>query len=211
MSFKNYLKTVRKKSGSPMAKSSQDKYFNVIEKIFEKKHGVIPTDMSLSKLKELLERVKKEQYDIKGNRMYSVALNHYVKYKENCIELSQDSNDTEENELVSGVEGKPKLRYVATYERDPKLREEAIRIHGCICKVCGFDFSEAYGELGKGYIQIHHKIPISELEAPKEVIPKTDLVPLCSNCHSMIHRRKTNTLKVGELKELMESNKIRST
>lgn len=206
MNFREYLKTVKKGNGEIIVESSQNKYFNVIETIFEKKHGIIPAKLSLLELKNLLEIVRQEKYDIKGNRMYSVALKHYIKYKENKeidnIESLKEFNDSE-NILISGVEGRAKLRYVTTYERNPKLREEAIRIHGCICAACGFDFNKTYGELGKGYIHIHHKVPVSELEKPKEVNPKTDLVPLCANCHSMIHRKKKSTLSVEELQKFL--------
>jgi len=30
--------------------------------------------------------------------------------------------------------------------------------------------------------------PISQTKGTHEVNPKTDLVPLCANCHAMIHR-----------------------
>jgi len=81
-------------------------------------------------------------------------------------------------------------------ERNPELRRRCIeyykslwggRIH-CIC--CGFDFGKAYGELGEGYIEIHHIEPHHTFEGEHEVDPKTKLIPLCSNCHSMIHRVK---------------------
>ena len=50
------------------------------------------------------------------------------------------------------------------------------------------NFVERYGEIGKEFIEIHHLNPISETDGEHEVNPATDLIPLCSNCHSMIHR-----------------------
>lgn len=79
-------------------------------------------------------------------------------------------------------------------ERNPELRRKCIeyykslwggKIH-CIC--CGFDFGKAYGELGEGYIEIHHIEPHHTFKGEHTVDPKTKLIPLCSNCHSMIHR-----------------------
>jgi predicted HNH restriction endonuclease len=35
---------------------------------------------------------------------------------------------------------------------------------------------------------VHHLNPISQTEGEHEVDPVNDLIPLCSNCHSMIHR-----------------------
>lgn len=55
------------------------------------------------------------------------------------------------------------------------------------CLVCGFSFEETYGELGTGYIEAHHLIPLSQLE--ESYSEEKDLVPVCSNCHRMLHRR----------------------
>lgn len=103
-------------------------------------------------------------------------------------------------DLESRIEGSLSNYYGVRYERDPKLRLQAIAIHGLACKVCGFDFEKAYGEYAKGYIHVHHTQPISEFEAPKRVDPETDLVTLCANCHAVVHRRRDRTLSVDELK-----------
>ena len=79
-------------------------------------------------------------------------------------------------------------------ERNPELRRKCIEhyehlwgghIH-CIC--CGFDFEKAYGDIGEGYIEIHHINPHHTFEGEHMVDPINDLIPLCSNCHSMIHK-----------------------
>ena len=75
-------------------------------------------------------------------------------------------------------------------------KQECIKIHGCVCNICGFDFEKAYGETGKGYIEVHHITPIGQLssaEGYEGTDPQKDLIPLCSNCHSMIHRKKYHT------------------
>jgi hypothetical protein len=69
------------------------------------------------------------------------------------------------------------------------------------CEVCGFSFAESYGELGGGFIEAHHKNPIETL-APDTIVRIDDLAPVCSNCHSMLHRRRP-WLTVEQLKELM--------
>ena len=97
-------------------------------------------------------------------------------------------------------------------ERNPELRRKCIeyykqlwggRIH-CIC--CGFDFGKAYGDLGEGYIEIHHVTPHHTFEGEHEVNPIRDLIPLCSNCHSMIHRVEGQG-KCMTLKQLKEHYK----
>lgn len=107
----------------------------------------------------------------------------------------------------NGIEGAKKAYLVNKYERDSKNRKKAIKMHGLNCYACGFNFEEVYGERGKEFIEIHHIKPLSTLEKAIEINPETDLVPLCANCHRMVHRRKDNYLSIEELKELIQKHK----
>jgi 5-methylcytosine-specific restriction protein A len=77
---------------------------------------------------------------------------------------------------------------VNRYERSPSNRAAAIAAHGSLCLACGFDFAKFYGDLGEGFIEVHHQIPVSAMGESYIVSPKSDLVPLCANCHQMVHR-----------------------
>jgi 5-methylcytosine-specific restriction enzyme A len=87
---------------------------------------------------------------------------------------------------------------VNRYERSAINRAACIEIHGAICQACGFDFAIRYGGLGVGFIEVHHIEPVSGLLPGTIVDPAHDLIPLCANCHAMIHRR-TPPLSVAEL------------
>ena len=76
------------------------------------------------------------------------------------------------------------------YERNLEARKKCIESQGYQCKICGFDFEEVYGEIGKGFIHVHHVIPISSDKESRVVDYEKDLIPVCPNCHAMIHRRK---------------------
>ena len=112
--------------------------------------------------------------------------------------------DAKEKEFL---EGKPILRTHLSNERDPMLTREAKRAwhqqnDGEIkCSVCRFSFSQVYGPIGKGFIEAHHKTPISELST-STVLKVSDLVPVCSNCHSMLHRNRP-WLAVEQLREIV--------
>lgn len=56
------------------------------------------------------------------------------------------------------------------------------------CSICDFDFFERYGEIGRGFIEAHHLTPVSQLQ-PGTKTKLEDLIPVCSNCHRMLHRR----------------------
>lgn len=105
------------------------------------------------------------------------------------------------------LEGKKLESYSTRYERDSNNRSNAIRIHRTKCMACGFDFEEVYGELGKGFIEVHHIKPLSTLDEEIVINPATDLICLCSNCHRMIHRGK-NLLSLEALRLIIQSNKI---
>jgi putative restriction endonuclease len=68
---------------------------------------------------------------------------------------------------------------------------------------CGLNFGKFYGVHGEGFIHVHHIKPLSESGETK-VDPKTDLIPLCPNCHAMVHKKKTHTLSLEELKQLLK-------
>lgn len=74
------------------------------------------------------------------------------------------------------------------YERSPANRAACIAAHGSRCKVCGFDFGEVYGPLAQGYIEVHHRVPVSKMGGGYQINPVIDLVPLCANCHAVLHR-----------------------
>lgn len=116
--------------------------------------------------------------------------------------------DIEAEQIEEGqrTEGKVKYYYGKRYERDSVNRAEAIKHHGLNCMACGFNFGNIYGERGKDFIEVHHLKPLSTLEEAIEINPKTDLIPLCANCHRMVHRRKDDVLGLGELKELLGMN-----
>ncbi|WP_319822811.1 HNH endonuclease [Klebsiella aerogenes] len=102
------------------------------------------------------------------------------------------------------IEGAKKQITVNAYERDPKARAACILHHGTTCKGCGFDFERTYGEHGKGFIHVHHLRPLSTLGEGYRVDPETDMVPLCPNCHAMIHRGNEATpLSLEALRQLI--------
>ena len=174
-----------------------------------------------------VNRMDLKEHDILSNLMimrlrqntnYLVEEEHTIHLKQ----LWQDSIglDTSKEELLqtiledfaaeeveSGkVEGNVKTYYGKRYERNPENRQRAIEIHGLDCYVCGFNFEAVYGERGANFIEVHHLKPLSTLEEATEINPDTDLVPLCANCHRMIHRRKDAVLTVADLKAILRKS-----
>lgn len=90
---------------------------------------------------------------------------------------------------------------VNKYERDRGARRECVKHYGAICQVCEFDFEKHYGNLGKGFIHVHHIVSLSSITKKYKVDPLTDLIPVCPNCHCMLHK-KIPAYTVDELKKL---------
>ena len=112
-----------------------------------------------------------------------------------------------ESVVVTGnTEGRKVCYYTTKYERNSKNRSDAIRIHGTVCMVCGFDFEKKYGEIGRGFIEVHHVRPLSSRNEEVVINPETDLVCVCSNCHRMIHRDHDNILTIDELRSILSFN-----
>lgn len=103
-------------------------------------------------------------------------------------------------------EGAKQQVLVNAYERNPEARRKCIAHYGTKCSICGFDFYERYGEEGRGLIHIHHLRQLAEIGEEYEVDPINDLLPVCPNCHAMIHRRKP-AFTIDEVKELLASAK----
>ena len=121
----------------------------------------------------------------------------------NDINLTEESK---QEELQPQTEGRKTVYYTTKYERSTQNREAAIRIHGTKCMICGFDFEKKYGELGKGYIEVHHIRPMSEIDEEVVVNPEKDLICVCSNCHRMLHRFKSYMVTVEVLRRIVEDN-----
>ena len=74
------------------------------------------------------------------------------------------------------------------YERNPVNRELCLLANGYKCKICGFDFERYYGKIGHHFIHVHHIVPVSKWTEAYKIDPVTELIPVCPNCHAMLHK-----------------------
>lgn len=119
---------------------------------------------------------------------------------EDIIDYFVNISDTREEITTLLVEGAKKISTHVRYERNPQNRKKAIRMQGHICKICGFDFNKVYGNnIAEDYIEVHHIKAISEGE--QLIDPSKDLIPICANCHRMLHRKKKEAVTVNMLSQ----------
>ena len=104
------------------------------------------------------------------------------------------------------VEGEAIRRSVTSYERNLIARDECIKKYGYKCQVCGINFKERYGEVGKNFIHVHHVEFLSSFKGIEhEIDPIVNLRPVCPNCHAMLHRKVNGKfLSMEDLKALIK-------
>ena len=81
---------------------------------------------------------------------------------------------------------------VNKYERNPHARRKCLEIFGTNCLICGFSSAEVYGNAFKDKIEVHHIVPINEINSDYKIDPSKDLIPVCPNCHTMLHTKMPN-------------------
>lgn len=123
-----------------------------------------------------------------------------------ATDLAQDGDEIgmaeELLEPARYPEGTRKQIYVNAVERNRRARDACVQHHGLDCVACGFNFQRVYGQLGEGLIHVHHLVPVSALQGEREVDPVHDLVPVCPNCHAIIHQV-TPPLEIEQLRALL--------
>lgn len=121
-------------------------------------------------------------------------------------QASQASGKLQFPEEVAGVatygEGAVKQVLVNAYERSANAVSACKAHYGTTCVICGFDFGKVYGEIGRGYIHVHHLVQLADIGKDYKVDPVNDLRPVCPNCHSMLHQRRP-PLSIDDLKKMI--------
>ena len=115
-------------------------------------------------------------------------------------------NDTDQ----SYVEGDRKYRRHLKIERSAKLRAQArdywrTKLKGFRCLACGFSFENRYGEWGSDFVEMHHLVALASIQKAQETNVKK-LVPLCANCHRMVHRHPKAPLSMATLRRILAAN-----
>jgi predicted HNH restriction endonuclease len=115
----------------------------------------------------------------------------------------------------SYIEGDKKYRRHLQIERNAKLRAQArdywrTKLNGLHCLACSFSFEKRYGNWGANFIEMHHVVPLASLVKAREINVKK-LVPLCANCHRMVHLRPKEPLSMADLGSMLATRSRKRT
>ena len=110
---------------------------------------------------------------------------------------------------IASTEGRRRMRQHLAIERDSRLaklkKKQVMQLTGKLaCEVCGFDFRAVYGELGNGFAEAHHDVPLAASDEER-LTSLDDLRIVCANCHRMLHR-KIEALSIAALKRRINQN-----
>jgi putative restriction endonuclease len=157
-------------------------------------------------IRDALEKGSLESVKFDGTALFYMvegkSKGHYglIKQDKNIFDLTTDDDEF--------CDGKQLLRTHLIRERNQflitkaKLKFKKEHNGELFCEACGFKFADKYGDLGTDFIEVHNIKPILK-EDENEKVSVEDFVMLCSNCHSMIHRKRPWTTKEN-LKDLFK-------
>ena len=151
-----------------------------------------------------------------GEKYLLDNINNFTFIIDNNFSENQRKNIIEQD--YSGLvieEGFTKFSQIKTKLRSRKLvaiaKEHYSQNGKLFCSACNFNFENFYGDVGRGYIEIHHINPIFARENNFEQSINEALdgvIPVCANCHRIIHRKNDQLLSIPSLQELIRTNGI---
>jgi 5-methylcytosine-specific restriction enzyme A len=157
---------------------------------------------------------------VRGNKLEEVVWRDFASEPERLVRTAQaikanlEIRADDEDEPFDGIEeaeeGRTLTRAHLVRERSRKLVESkkaaCLKATGTLrCEACGFDFGLAYGERGRGFIEVHHALAVHQL-SPGVKTRLSDLHLLCANCHRMVHAKRP-WLTVDQLKDYVLSGR----
>ncbi len=212
--FETYCKTPGITSGKARSYTNSIQYLcdflgeNYIdERVLDKMQSLQEplSDKNSNIYKELLaflEHRNQSSYILNG--FIKASLPYFFDFWKIKISITPKYNDFPDSaETETCIEGAKITIQVNKYERSTIARQKCIDELVCYCHICGINFEKVYGEIGKDFIHVHHKIPLNEIKEEYVVDPIKDLLPVCPNCHAMLHRKIDGTyLTIDELKQI---------
>lgn len=225
-----FLKNIRKQEPEKFAETSERILYMFIRRFIDTNFDGILNQLDHNFYDRVRDRIATNRemaaMDEEADLMYSVHLKTYSQFLESKAfkNLFKRKINMEDNGKMSKSQQRSKIlkfreetegerkhitKEMDVIRRNPQFRQQCIDHYGYQCQCCGMNFAEIYGEaLGANFIEVHHLKLISAFET--EGIPEDfveNLVPLCSNCHSMIHHVEQSEHPLRDLREAYKGTK----
>lgn len=133
------------------------------------------------------------------------GLDNYISFLEKGPQTPKVETKNRIRRSTEDEEGKHITKETTIIQRNQSARKKCIEHYGCKCAACEIVMKDIYGEIGENYIEVHHLNPIHLFDDQYVVDYKEDLIPLCPNCHAMIHKLKDSG-DITTLRNLIKEN-----
>ena len=212
LAFEQYLKDILPPTEDSMKYSRN--LDNKIKKFYrEKLSRELESLYTFTDINEV-RGIKKDIVD-KPNFVYSrkkagddriKGLDNYISFLEKGTLSPKVETKRRIRRSTEDQEGKHVTKETTVIQRNQSARKKCIEYYGCKCAACRIEMRNIYGEIGENFIEVHHLNPIHLFDDQHVVDYIEDLVPLCPNCHAMIHKLE-NPSDLETLKELINGNR----
>ena len=173
-------------------------YHNMIR---EDENVVTMYELNIASINVNAQNIIKVLYDFLENNINQVE-SEVLKEKIHTVNETNNFEYSTEQDLY--IEGALEEVFNNKYERNQQARQKCIEHYGTKCQICGFDFTKTYGKEFEGKIHVHHRVPLHEIKKEYVVDPIKDLIPVCPNCHMILHSKVGGTYTVEEVKTYIE-------
>lgn len=172
--------------------------------IREDQNVVTLYELNIASINDNAQNIIKTLYDFLEKNINQVESDTL---KEKISIVNETSNFEHSNNQYLYIEGALEQVFNNKYERNQQARQKCIEYYGTKCQICGFDFKKVYGDEFEGKIHVHHKVPLHEIKKEYVVDPINDLIPVCPNCHMVLHSKENGTYTVEEIKMFIEKRR----
>lgn len=210
LAFEQYLKEILPPTEEPQTYSR--KLDNKIKKFYDKLSRKLESLYTITDINEV--RVIKNDIITNPNFVYSrkkagddriKGLDNYISFLEKGLQVTEVKTKKKIKRSTIDEEGKHITKETTVIQRNQSARKKCIEHYGCKCAACGIVMKDVYGEIGENFIEVHHLNPIHLFDDQHVVDYKEDLIPLCPNCHAMIHKLE-NPGDIETLRNLIKEN-----
>lgn len=190
-------------------------YKTKLQKGFETLYSIIDENKVFTIKQEIVSHPSLVYHRGKSGDSRIEGLDMYIGYLRNRTNSSTQSSSTVSSmpkakrvikRSTPAYEGKHIEKETVVIQRNRAERQKCVDHYKCTCVACGLRMKDKYGELGDGVIEVHHLNPIHLFDDSHRVNYLEDLVTLCPNCHTMIHKL-ADPGDIEGLKQIIEENK----
>ncbi|OOB80263.1 MAG: hypothetical protein BEN19_05830 [Epulopiscium sp. Nuni2H_MBin003] len=88
-------------------------------------------------------------------------------------------------------------------EKWNELKKACLEYYGASCEICSIDYGYTYGDKFEKLMDVHNLKSTTKEWDNLDVNPEKDLIPICHNCHTILHSKFPN-YTVEQVKEMLK-------